>query len=105
MEGGGAAAPTTGPGKTDSGTGCDRHPSPSLTALSPPAFSWHRDPEVRRWGQISAEVKRASRHAPPVIDTMLAAAAIEHGLYLVTRNVKDTKSPGAMVFDLWNDDA
>ncbi|WP_283818552.1 hypothetical protein [Bradyrhizobium diazoefficiens] len=38
-------------------------------------------------------------------DTMLAATAIEHDLYLVTRNVKDTNSPGAMVFDPWNDDA
>lgn len=42
---------------------------------------------------------------PPVIDTMLAAAAIEHDLYLVTRNMKDTKPSGAMVFDPWNDDA
>lgn len=63
------------------------------------------DEIVRRWGRISGEVKRASRHAPPVIDTMPAATAMEHDLYLVTRNVKDTKSSGAMVFDPWNDDA
>ena len=50
-------------------------------------------------------MKRASGHAPPVIDAMLAATAIEHDLYLVTRNVKDTKPTGAMVFDPWNDDA
>lgn len=43
--------------------------------------------------------------APAVIDTMLAATAIEHDLYLVTRNVKDTKPSGAVVFDPWNDDA
>jgi predicted nucleic acid-binding protein len=55
-------------------------------------------------GRISGEVKRASGHAP-VINAMLAATAIEHDLYLVTRNVKDTKPTGAMVFDPWNDDA
>ena len=63
------------------------------------------DDIVRRWGRISGEVKRASNHAPAVIDTMLAATAIEHDLYLVTRNVKDTKPSGASVFDPWNDDA
>ena len=40
-----------------------------------------------------------------VIDTMLGATAIEHDLYLVTRNVKDAKPSGAVVFDPWNDDA
>ncbi|TIQ75320.1 MAG: type II toxin-antitoxin system VapC family toxin, partial [Mesorhizobium sp.] len=32
------------------------------------------------------------------------STAIEHDLYLVTRNVKDTKPSGAVVFDPWNDD-
>lgn len=63
------------------------------------------DEIVRRWGRISGEVKRTSGHAPPVIDTMLAATALEHDLYLVTRNVKDTRPSGAIIFDPWNDDA
>lgn len=63
------------------------------------------DDVVRHRGRISGEVKRVSGHAPPVIDTMLAATAIAHDLYLVTRNVKDTKTSDAMVFDPWNDDA
>lgn len=63
------------------------------------------DDIVRRWGRISGKVKRASDHAPPVIDTMLAATAIEYDFYLVTRNVKDTKPAGAVVFDPWNDEA
>ena len=64
------------------------------------------DEIVRRWGRISGEIKRESGgHAPPVIDTLLAATAIEHDLYFVTRNVKDTRPSGAFVFDLWNDDA
>lgn len=59
---------------------------------------------IRRWGRISGEAKRASGHAPPVIDTLLVATAIEHDLYLATRNVKDTRPSGAVVFDPWNDD-
>lgn len=72
-------------------------------------FGWRvlslGDGIVRRWGRISGTVKRDSAgHAPPVIDTLLAATAIEHDLYLVTRNVKDTRSTGAFVYDPWNDD-
>ena len=62
------------------------------------------DDSVRRWGRLSGEVKRTSGHPPPVIDALLAASAIEHDLYLVTRNVKDTKPTGATVYDPWNDD-
>ena len=63
-----------------------------------------RDEAVRLWGRISGEVKKDTGHPPPVVDTLLAATAIEYELYLVTRNAKDTKSPGAMVFDPWTDD-
>ncbi len=62
------------------------------------------DDVVRRWGRVSGEIKRASGHAPPVVDTMLAVTALEHDLYLVTRNVKGTRPSGATVFDPWNDD-
>jgi predicted nucleic acid-binding protein len=62
------------------------------------------DDIVRHWGRISGEVKRQSGHAPPVIDTMLAATAINLDLYLVTRNVRDARPSGAIVFDPWNDD-
>jgi hypothetical protein len=53
---------------------------------------------------MSGEIRRASGHPPPVIDTMLAATAIEHDLYLVTRNTKDVSATGAVVFDPWNAD-
>ncbi len=33
---------------------------------------------VRRWGSISGTVRRDSGHPPPVIDTLLAATALEH---------------------------
>ncbi len=62
------------------------------------------DPIVRRWGEISGAVKRTLGHAPPVVDTMMAATAIEHGLILATRNTRDVRSSGAVVFDPWADD-
>ena len=52
------------------------------------------DPAVRRWGAISGRVKRETGHPPPVIDTLLAATAIEADLYLVSRNTKDLQHSG-----------
>ncbi len=62
------------------------------------------DDIVRRWGRISGEIQRVSGRAPPVIDTLLAATAVEHDLYLATRNVRDVRGTGAAVFDPGNDD-
>jgi hypothetical protein len=39
-----------------------------------------------------------------VIDTLLAATALEHDLYLVTRNVGAVGTSGAQIFDPWMDD-
>lgn len=62
------------------------------------------DAVVRRWGQISGTVKRETKHAPPVIDTLLAATALEHQLFLVTRNTRDVRLSGAAIFNPWEDD-
>jgi predicted nucleic acid-binding protein len=62
------------------------------------------DPIALRRGAISGEVKRLTGHPPPVIDTLLAATAIEHTLYLATRNVADVANSGAAVFNPWKDD-
>lgn len=62
------------------------------------------DPIVLLWGRISGEVKRLTGHSPSVIDTFLAAAAIEHNLYLVTRNTAHVSNSGAAVFNPWTDD-
>jgi predicted nucleic acid-binding protein len=59
------------------------------------------DTVVRRWGRISGAVKLVRGQAPPVIDTLLAATAVEHDLCLVTRNVKDVRATGALVFNPW----
>lgn len=60
---------------------------------------------VRAWGAIAGRVKASTGHAPSVIDTMLAATAIDARLYLVTRNVKDVRHSGAAVFNPWDDRA
>ena len=57
-----------------------------------------------RWGSISGEVKRLTGHSPSVIDTLLASTAIEHRLYLATRNVVDVANTGAIIFNPWKDD-
>lgn len=58
---------------------------------------------VVRWGAISGEVKRLTGHSPSVIDTMLAATAVEHDLYLATRNITHVMHSGAAVFNPWKD--
>lgn len=62
------------------------------------------DAVVRRSGAISGGVKRATGQTPPAIDTMLAATALEHDLYLATRNVRHVQHSGAAVFNPWTDD-
>ena len=59
------------------------------------------DAIVLRSGMISGTVKRETGHAPPVIDTLLAATAIEHDLCLVTQNVRDVAASGAVVINPW----
>lgn len=62
------------------------------------------DAAVRDWGAISGRVKRETGQAPPVVDTLLAATARAHGLYLATRNVADVARSGAALFNPWEDD-
>jgi toxin FitB len=62
------------------------------------------DAVVRRWGRMSGVVKAQTGQSPPVIDTLLAATAVEAGLYLATRNVRDVRHTGATVFNPWDDD-
>ena len=47
------------------------------------------DPSVAtRWGRLLGEGRRSGQPRP-LMDALLAATALEHGLSLVTRNVKD----------------
>jgi predicted nucleic acid-binding protein len=51
---------------------------------------------ARHWGDWSAERPR------PVIDTLLAATAVQRDLTLVTRNVTDVQDLPVKVLDPWN---
>ncbi len=59
---------------------------------------------ARRWGVISGAALGATGTAPPPIDALIAATAIEHRLYLVSRDVDDLRPTGAAVFNPWHDD-
>ena len=59
---------------------------------------------VRRWGALAGRIKRNTGHPPSVVDTMLAATAIEAQLYLVTRNTKDIRRTGGAAFNPWLND-
>lgn len=50
-------------------------------------------PEAQRWGRLSAELERDTP------DLMIAATALERGLTVVTRNVKDFEPTGVGTFD------
>jgi toxin FitB len=60
------------------------------------------NPIVRRWGSISGTLERSGQPAS-VIDTMLAATALEHDLYFATRNTEHAKNSGAALFNPWKD--
>ena len=62
------------------------------------------DQVALRWGAISGEVKRLTGQWPTVIDTLLAATALEHNLYLATRNTTHIAHSGAAAFNPWTDD-
>lgn len=62
------------------------------------------DAVVRRWARIRGLASRHFKKSPPPIDALLAATAIEHDLYLATRNTRDMRLTGVRVFDPWRDD-
>lgn len=50
---------------------------------------------ARRWGELS------SGRTLPVIDTLIAATALRHGLTLVTRNTRDVEATGVPLINPW----
>jgi predicted nucleic acid-binding protein len=56
---------------------------------------------AERWGLIAAQSKLKG-HPLKVEDGLSAATALEHGLALVTRNVRDFGNLGVTIVDPWN---
>ncbi len=47
----------------------------------------------RRWAKLAVELKAKGRTLP-LLDSMIAATALEHGLIVATRNISDFKRAG-----------
>jgi toxin FitB len=55
---------------------------------------------AERWGSLRASAARSGRTLP-VVDSLIAATALEHGLAVVTRNVRDFQDVGVRLVDPW----
>lgn len=55
---------------------------------------------ARRWGEIRGKAM-ARGQTPPVIDSLLAATAMEHRLSVVTRNTQDFERLGVDTINPW----
>lgn len=56
---------------------------------------------LRRWGSLTGGLERKGR-VLPIIDSLLAATALEHDLTIVTRNTDDFTGTGARVLNIWD---
>ncbi len=56
------------------------------------------------WGEITAKAAVKGKQIPAV-DGLIAATAIKHGLHLMTRNVADYETTGAMLINPWGDES
>ena len=52
------------------------------------------------WGRFQGEAEQAGEKLP-VMDSLIAATAVAHGLVVVTRNVKDIERCGVRVYNPW----
>jgi predicted nucleic acid-binding protein len=52
----------------------------------------------RRWAKLVVQVQKKGQTLP-LLDSMIAATALEHGLTVASRNVRDFKNAGVKVVD------
>ena len=58
---------------------------------------------AQRWGALRESTARTGRTLP-VVDSLIAATALEHGFAVVTRNVRDFQDVGVRLVDPWATD-
>jgi len=54
------------------------------------------------WGRVAGEAEAEGKKLP-VIDALLGATALVHGLTVATRNTADIARTGAPVFNPWEE--
>lgn len=59
--------------------------------------TWTAETSVR-WATLLASLRKRGR-AMPIKDSLIAASALQHGLTLVTRNVRDFSATGVRLVD------
>ncbi len=58
------------------------------------------EPVMLTWGKLQGQAAQENRTLP-LMDSILAATALTHGMTVVTRNTKDLTSCGAYVLNPW----
>ncbi len=56
---------------------------------------------LRRWGRLTGSLEKKGR-VLPIIDSFLAATALEYDLTIITRNTADFTDTGARVLNVWD---
>jgi predicted nucleic acid-binding protein len=57
---------------------------------------------AKLWGELTARARKKGV-VIPATDGLLAATALRHGLYVMTRNESDFKASGARIVNPWQD--
>ncbi|MCK5725978.1 MAG: type II toxin-antitoxin system VapC family toxin [Thiotrichaceae bacterium] len=53
------------------------------------------------WGELTARAQKQGKQIP-ASDGLIAATALQYGLYVITRNISDFEYTGALLINPWN---